>query len=87
MRSHDDTENMPPNATQSFIMGGVNAAIHSSQNQKINILSDVAHVLGCHVDALRFLIEPSEDDNSAFDFPDSQRRRRIRGYNALNIAE
>lgn len=87
MISDNDVEKSPPNAVQSFIMGGVSAAQNSLKPHRTSILSDVAHVLGCHVDALRFLIEPSQDDNAVFDFPDSERRRTIRRDNHLNIAE
>ena len=87
MQSSHDTEDMPPSAAQSFIIGGVSAAQNSFKRQKTGILSDVAHVLGCSVEALRFLIEPSHDDHTVFDFPDSERRRHIARENHLNIAE
>lgn len=77
----------PPNPAQSFIIGGISAAQHSNKAQKGGILSDVAHVLGCSVEALAFLIGPSPSENSDFDFPDAERRRFVGRQNHLNIAE
>ncbi|WP_371396856.1 hypothetical protein [Fretibacter rubidus] len=82
-----DADIQPPNPEQSFIIGGISAAQHSNNAHKGGILADVAHVLGCSVEALGFLIDPSPHSNSDFDFPDAERRRFIGRENHLNIAE
>lgn len=83
----DELLSQPPSPAQSFIIGGISAAQHSDRAQKGGILSDVAHVLGCSVEALGFLIGPSKSDNRDFDFPDAERRRFVGRENHLNIAE
>lgn len=73
-----------------FISGGIKAAMNTPHAVRQKIMSDVSEALNCTSAELAFLFsgcEPQIDDTSIYDFPDSERRRRVIRENRLDAAE
>lgn len=73
-----------------FITGGIKAAMNTSPSVRNKIVKDVSEVLNCTPLELEFLFggtEADADEATIYDFPDSERRRRIIRENRLDAAE
>lgn len=77
-----------PQADVTFISAGIRAAQNSQSDVRNAVVKDVSDALSCAPKDLDFLFESSdEDDATIYDFPDSERRRKIIAYNNLDAAE
>lgn len=78
-----------PAADVVFITGGLKAALHSQNHIRDNVLGDVSEALNCTPEDLNFLFEDGEnrEDDTIFDFPDEDRRRKVMRDNFLDAAE
>jgi len=74
MKVMQDLESVvcPPNSKQRFVLGGIKAAQSSYVKSKLDILADVAIVMGCPVTELSFLTANNSSDSAEIlPFPDA----------------
>lgn len=77
-----------PRADVSFISAGIKAAQNSQTEVRDLVLEDVSQALACTPKDLEFLFKSTEEDeNTIYDFPDSERRRKVIAHNNLDAAE
>ena len=77
-----------PRSDVTFISAGIKAAQNSQTEVRDMVLEDVSQALACAPKDLEFLFSPTDDDdNEVYDFPDSERRRKVISYNNLDAAE
>lgn len=74
-------------ADVTFISAGIIAAQNSDTTTRDNVIADISNVMSCASEDLDFLFKSSDDDPSIYDFPDSERRRKVIAYNKLDAAE
>lgn len=78
------------NAEVVFVSGGLKAAMNTPPSVRQKIIHDVSEALNCSPLELEFLFSGTgtdADEASIYDFPDSERRRRIIRDNRLDAAE
>ena len=69
-----DVSDYPPSQAQTFILGGIQAARAVKLESQSNVLTDIAMVMGCEIEALQFLISDRQDaSEGVIDFPDASR--------------
>lgn len=78
-----------PSADVLFMSGAIRAAQNSSPVIRQKILQDISRHVDVSPQSLEFMFtsEHNNSDRAVFDFPDSQRRRKIILENYLDAAE
>ena len=75
-------------AEVAFVAAGIKAAQNSRLATRQSVVSDVCQALSCQPNDLEFLFgAANDDDETVYDFPDSERRRMVIRYNNLDAAE
>ena len=73
-----------------FLSGALRAAKYASPKIRQKVLSEITDRLDCSAEELAFMFDGAKNDNSdnrAYDFPDSERRRKFIRDNFLDAAE
>ena len=76
-------------ADVTFVAAGIKAAQNLPRKHRRSVVIDVCQALRCKPHDLEFLFDAAndDDDETVYDFPDSERRRMVIRYNNLDAAE
>lgn len=86
---HNDPVDNDMAAEVMFIQGAIRAARNVKPELREKLMRDLSMALACSPAELEFLFEQGEDidPRELYDFPDSERRRRVIRENRLDAAE